>query len=209
MSRRQRTWGQTANAAVVDLAGRVDLQTAEVAQRAASVLAFAVRVLRWPTLLLLLAPLPFHAVTLVLALRADGVMRALGLTAFAVLAAVSVTFAVRRFRILRAAGDPQALGTELGIAVSLSERVDDTRSVLTGILSGSGWRIFARLRSLWRGIGMTARWIDDVGDLPRARYFVPPKIGTTVTLVIASLWLIPASAACAALSVVAAVARSF
>ncbi|HUP98999.1 MAG TPA: hypothetical protein VM093_00920 [Aeromicrobium sp.] len=209
MSRRQRTWGQAANVAVGDLAGRVDTQTTDVAQRAASVLAFAVRLLRWPSLILLLAPLPFQLVTLVLALRADGVVRAVGLVACVLLASVSTAFGIRRSRILRAASDAPALGTELGIAVSMSERVDETRDVLTGILSGNGWRIFARLRSLWRGIGMTTRWIDQVGDLPRARYFVPPRIGTTVTLVIASLWLIPAAAVCAALSVVAALARAF
>lgn len=186
----------------------MDTQTSEVAQRAASVLAFAARVLRWPSLVLLLAPVPLHLVTLVLALRADGVGRAVGLVAFALLAAVSTAFGVRRSRILHAARDAPALGTELGIAVSLSDRVDDTRDVLAGVLSGGGWRIFARLRSLWRGVGMTGRWINEVGDLPRARYFVPPKIGTTVTVVVASLWLIPVSAACAALSVVAALARA-
>jgi hypothetical protein len=173
------------------------------------VLTFAVRVLRWPSLVLLLVPLPLHAVTLVLALRADGWVRIAGLLAFAALAAISLTFGVRRFRILRAVSEPTALGTELGIAVSMSERVDETRNVLAGIVGGGGWRIFARLRSLWRGIGMTTRWIDQVGDLPRARYFVPPRIGTTVTVVIAALWLIPASVACAALSVVAAIARAF
>jgi hypothetical protein len=209
VSRRQRSWGQATNAAVTDLAGRVDTQTSDVAQRAATVLAFAVRVLRWPSLFLLVAPLPLHLITLVLALRADGVVRSVGLLAFAALAAVSVSFGVRRFRILRAVRDPQALGTELGIAVSLSDRVDEARGALAGIVSGGGWRIFDRLRALWRGVGMTGRWIDQVGDLPRARYFLPPKIGTTVTLVLASLWLIPAAAACAVLSGIAAVARAF
>jgi hypothetical protein len=209
VGRRQRTWGQATNATVTELAGRVDLQTSDVAQRAASVLAFAVRVLRWPSLFLLVAPLPLHLITLVLALRADGVVRAVGLIAFAVLATVSASFAVRRLRILRAVSDTRALGTELGIAVSLSDRVDEARGALAGILSAGGWRIFDRLRALWRGVGLTGRWIEQVGDLPRARYFVPPKIGTTVTLVIASVWLIPASAACAVLSAVAALAHAF
>jgi len=194
---------------VTDLAGRVDVQTSDVAQRAATVLAVAVCILRWPSLFLLVAPLPLHLITLVLALRTDGVVRAIGLLAFAALAAVSVAFGVRRFRILHAVKDVQALGTELGIAVSLSDRVDDARGALAGILSAGGWRIFDRLRALWRGVSLTGRWIDQVGDLPRARYFVPPKIGTTVTLVIASLWLIPASAVCAVLSGIAAVSRAF
>jgi uncharacterized membrane protein len=194
---------------VGDLAARVDGQTSEVAQRAATVLAFAVRVLRWPSLALLAAPVPFELATLVLSARADGVVRVLGLVAVAAMATVTLAFAVRRRRILSAVREPQALGTELGIAVSLSERVDDTRSILTDVLQGGGWRIFARLRALWSGVALTGRWIQEVGDLPRARYFVPPKIGTTVTLAIASAWLIPASVICAALSVVAGLARAF
>ena len=49
----------------------------------------------------------------------------------------------------------------------------------------------------------------DAGDLPRARYFVPPKIGTTVTLAIASLWLVPVSVVVALFAVIGSVAGSF
>ncbi|MFL6090219.1 MAG: hypothetical protein ACJ71Z_08775 [Aeromicrobium sp.] len=208
MDRRQRSWGKAANQAVADLTSRVDTQTSDVAQRAAGVLAFAVRILRWPSLLLLLAPLPFELLTAVLALKAHGAAELIGLAAAGLTAAVSLAFGVRRSRILRAVADPRALGTELGIAVSLSDRVDDTRGVLADLVGGGGWRILERLRGLWGGVSLTGRWIDQVGDLPRARYFVPPKIGTTVTLAIASAWLIPVSVVCAVLSVIGAVARA-
>jgi hypothetical protein len=56
---------------------------------------------------------------------------------------------------------------------------------------------------------MTGRWIEGVGDLPRARYFVPPKIGTTVTVAIAALWLVPVSIVVAFLAVIGTVAGSF
>ena len=85
------------------------------------------------------------------------------------------------------------MATELGIAVSLSGKVDETRTALTQIAGGGGWRVLSRLRGVWSGVGMTGRWIEGVGDLPRARYFVPPKIGTTVTIAIAALWLVPIS----------------
>ena len=175
------------------MAARVDGQTGEVAQRATSVIVLAVRVLRIPTLLMLIAPLPFIAATLLLAVNAEGAGRVIGLVAGLLMAVVSFAFGARRQRILRAVEEPTALATELGIAVSLSGKVDETRTALTQIAGGGGWRVLSRLRGVWSGVGMTGRWIEGVGDLPRARYFVPPKIGTTVTIAIASLWLVPVS----------------
>ena len=191
--RSRRSWGARANRGVEDMAARVDGQTGEVAQRATQVIVLAVRVLRIPTLLVLIAPIPFIAATLLLAVNAEGPGRTIGLIAGLLMAAVTIAFGARRQRILRAVEEPTALATELGIAVSLSGKVDETRTALTQIAGGGGWRVLSRLRGVWSGVGMTGRWIDSVGDLPRARYFVPPKIGTTVTIAIASLWLVPIS----------------
>ena len=191
------------------LTEQVDGQTNQVAQHAARVLALAVRLLRWPTLALLCLPVPLELVTLVLAVRADGWARVVGLIVVALLAAVTITFGIRRHRILRAVSEPSALGTELGIAVSLSERVDDARDVLGEVIGGGGRQMFGRLRGLWRGVSTTGRWIEEVGDLPRARYFVPPTIGTTVTLAWAAAWLIPVSVIVTVLAVVGTIARAF
>jgi hypothetical protein len=197
------------NGGIDRVTGQVDGQTSQVAQHAARVLAVAVRLLRWPTLALLCAPIPFELVLLGLALSADGWARVLGLIVVALLVAVTVTFGVRRNRILRAVAEPSALGTELGIAVSLSERVDDARDVLGEVVGGGGRQVFRRLRGLWHGISITGRWIEEVGDLPRARYFVPPKIGTTVALTWAAAWLIPVSIALTLLAGVGSIARAF
>ena len=191
--RSRRSWGARANRGVNDMAAQVDGQTGEAAQRATSVIVLAVRVLRIPTLLVLIAPLPFIAATLLLAVNAEGAGRMIGLFAGLFMASISLAFGVRRQRILRAVEEPTALATELGIAVSLSGKVDETRTALAQIAGGGGWRVLSRLRGVWSGVGMTGRWIEGVGDLPRARYFVPPKIGTTVTIAIASLWLVPIS----------------
>ena len=207
--RSRRSWGARANRGVNDMAAQVDGQTGEVAQRATSVIVLAVRVLRIPTLLVLIAPIPFIATTLLLAVNADGLGRAIGLVVGLLMAAVSFAFGARRQRILRAVEEPTALATELGIAVSLSGKVDETRTALTQIAGGGGWRVLSRLRGVWSGVGMTARWIEGVGDLPRARYFVPPKIGTTVTIAIASLWLVPVSVGVAFFAVIGTVAGSF
>ena len=193
MRNRRTSWGARANRGVNDMAAQVDGQTGEVAQRATSVIVLAVRMLRIPTLLVLVAPLPFIVATLLLAVNAEGGGRTIGLVVGLLMAAVSFAFGARRLRILRAVEEPTALATELGIAVSLSGKVDETRTALTQIAGGGGWRVLSRLRGVWSGVSMTGRWIENVGDLPRARYFVPPKIGTTVTIAIASLWLVPIS----------------
>ncbi len=203
------SWGARANEGVDAMAARVDGQTGDVAQRATQVIVLAVRVLRVPTLLVLVAPLPFIFVTLLLALNADGAGRTVGLVVGLLMAAVSTAFGVRRKRILRAVDEPTALATELGIAVSLSGKVDETRTALTQIAGGGGWRVLSRLRGVWSGVGMTGRWIEGVGDLPRARYFVPPKIGTTVTVAVAALWLVPVSVVVTLLAIVGTVAGSF
>jgi hypothetical protein len=191
------------------MASRVDGQTGDVARRTTSVIVLAVRVLRIPTLLVLIAPLPFIAATLLLAVNAEGIGRTIGLVVGLLMAAVSLAFGTRRHRILRAVEEPAALATELGIAVSLSGKVDETRAALTQIAGGGGWRVLSRLRGVWSGVGMTGRWIEGVGDLPRARYFVPPKIGTSVTIAIASLWLVPISIVVVMFAVIGSVAGSF
>lgn len=197
------------NRALDQVAAQVDGQTNQVAQHAARVLALAVRLLRWPTLALLCVPIPLELISLGLALNAAGWARIVGLVVAALMAAVTVTFGVRRHRILRAVAEPSALGTELGIAVSLSERVDDARNVLGEVVGGGGRQVFRRLRGLWHGISITGRWIEEVGDLPRARYFVPPKIGTTVALTWAAAWLIPASIVVTFLAGIGTIARAF
>jgi hypothetical protein len=66
--------------------------------------------------------------------------------------------------------------------------------------------VLGRLRGLWQGTQMTGHWIDEIGDLPRARYFGPPKIGTTITIAVAALWLVPVSIVVALFSLIGTVA---
>ena len=203
-----RGFGSQANSAVGGFASRVDSQTGEVAHRVAGVITVAVRVLRLPTAILQVAPVPFILATLMLGLVADGGVRIVVLIAGVVMAAVSGAFWLRRRNILRAVDDPDKLATELGIAISLSDKVDETRGALERIGGGGGWRLFDRLKGAWGGMTMTGRWIDGVGDLPRARYFVPPKIGTTVTLTMAALWLVPISVVVALFALIGTLAGS-
>jgi hypothetical protein len=206
--RSAKSFGSQANSAVGGFTTRVDGQTGEVARHVAEVAAVGVRLLRLPSALVLYAPLPFIALTLALGLVADGGLRALILVAGLLMAAVSAAFWGRRHRILQAVEEPDKLATELGIAISLSDKVEETRGALAAFAGGGGWRLFDRLKGVWRGVSMTGGWIDRVGDLPRARYFVPPKIGTTVTLTIVALWLVPISVVVTMLALIGTIAES-
>ncbi|WP_313404376.1 hypothetical protein [Aeromicrobium sp.] len=204
-----RNSGRRVNAAVDGLASKVDGQTADVARRAAPVITLAVRLLRWPSLLVLVAAWPFLAGLAVVALVADDTwlkVLAGGLAGLG--AVVSAAFALRRHRVLDAVRDEPQFATELGIAVSLSDDVGEARQAL-GQLAGTtgGVRVFSRLKGLWRGFGVAPGVLESIDDLPRARWFFPPRIGTSVTLSLAALLLVPVSFLACLLLVIAAAAR--
>ncbi|MEO6606032.1 MAG: hypothetical protein ABIN55_10500, partial [Aeromicrobium sp.] len=171
--------GTQANKAAGDMAARVDDQTGDVAKRVAGMITVAVKVARTPTALVMILPIPFIATTLVLGAISDGAVRGVLLVVGAVMLLVSSAFWGRRRRILQAVEESDKLATELGIMISMSDKVDETRGAISTVAGAGGWRIFSRLKGVWSGISMTGRWIEGIGDLPRARYFGPPKIGTT------------------------------
>ena len=206
--RRTNALGAQANAAVNGFAARVDGRTTDVAGRAAQTISVAVRLLRIPTAVIGAVPIPFILTTIVMGIVADGVLRVVILIAGVAMAAVSAMFWGRRHRVLQAVEDPDRLATELGVMLAMTGRVEETRGALTQIAGGGGWRVLGRLRGVWQGTQMTGRWIDEIGDLPRARYFGPPKIGTTISISIAALWLIPISVIAALFAVVGTVADS-
>ncbi len=201
-------WSSQANRAAHDAAQRVDDTTGESTQRAAAVIASAVRLLRWPTAAVLWLSGPFIMATILIGWAADGSMGWVILVLGLLMAAVAGTFAVRRKRVLHAVADPEALAAELRVMVNLTGRTQQTGAVLRDITGGDGWRVLGRLRGLWRGANLPAQWVQEVGELPRARYFAPPKIGTTVTLTVAAAWLVPISIVVTALSAIGALAGS-
>lgn len=205
---RIRRSGAQANAAFHDFASRVDGHTADVASRAVQMIGLAVRVLRIPTAVVGLASLPFIAATILIGLLSGGAGGILILVAGLVMAGVSGFFWGRRRKMLQAVEDPAQLATELGIMLAMTGKVDETQGVLAQIAGGGGWRFLGRLRGVWQGTQMTGHWIEQIGDLPRAKYFGPPKIGTTITISIAMLWLVPISIVVALFSVIGSVAGS-
>lgn len=206
--RRRSSLGDQANTAVNDFASRVDGRTHEVAAHAAQMIVVAVRLLRIPTALVGLVPVPFVMMTLALGFLADGAVGVVILVVGAAMAGISAMFWGRRRRVLHAVDDPDRLATELGVMLAMTGKVEQTRGALTQIAGGGGWRILGRLRGVWQGTQMTGRWIDEIGDLPRARYFGPPKIGTTITLSVAALWLVPVSVVVSLFALVGTIAGS-
>lgn len=206
--RQVKSLGGRANSAVGDLAAKVDDQTGEVAKKAAAVIVLAVKVARIPTALVMVLPIPFIVTTLVLGVVADGAIGWVLLAAGAIMLLVSGAFCGRRRRILQAVDEPDKLATELGIMISMTDKVEETRGAISTIAGAGGWRIFSRLKGVWSGAKMTGRWIEGIGDLPRARYFGPPKIGTTVTVAVAALWLVPVSLVVTLVAVIGSIAGS-
>lgn len=196
-----------ANRAVQSMATRVDGQTEEVAARAAKVITIAVRLLRFPTLALLLLPFPFILIVAAVAIWSTGALQVIAAVVAVVMSGVSGVLGYRRYRILKAVEDEQKLATELAIAVSLSGKVDETRLALGQITHQDGLRVFSRLRGVWNTAGLGTSWITGIGDLPRAKHFFPPTVGTTVTIAIAAAWLIPISFVAAIFLGIAGIAR--
>ena len=93
----------------------------------------AVRLLRIPSLVLAVAPLPFLLAVVLLGLAADTTAGTVLVVVAVLVALVPLAFLARRSRILKAVEEPEALATELGIAVSLSDKVDEARGALTSI----------------------------------------------------------------------------
>ncbi|MFT4187005.1 MAG: hypothetical protein QM621_00310 [Aeromicrobium sp.] len=205
---RKKGWGTRANEATTRLTSQVDDQTGEASRKAASLIVLAVRILRIPTAILLVLPIPFLIAMGFASSAIGGTAGVLCGLLTLVLTAILTAFGWQRRQIIRAADDPEALGTELGIMVNLSDRADDTRGVLEQLAGGGGVRLFSRLTGAWRGVTMPARWIDEVGDLTRARQFAPPRVGFTVTVTIATLWVVPLSVVGAILLLIGALARS-
>ena len=151
--RQVKSLGGRANTAVGDLAAKVDDQTGEAAKKAARVIMLAVNLLRIPTALLMILPVPFILTTIALGLLSDGGIRWVLLAAGLAMLAVTSAFWGRRRRILQAVEEPDKLATELGIMISLTDKVEETRGAISSIAGAGGWRIFERLKGgglVWR-----------------------------------------------------------
>lgn len=205
---RRRSMRQRANEAVAAAAQRIDDSTGQAAGRAAHTLALTVRVLRVPTAVIGVIPIPFIVAVLLLGVQGSGLGSIIAVIGGAIMAVLSGLFFIRRQQLLNAVDDPEQLATELAIMAELSGRTHDGRGVLLQIAGDSGFAVFSRLRRLWSAAQPDGHWIRGIGDLPRAKWFGPPRIGTTIMLSISALWLIPISVIACLFTFIAVVAGS-
>lgn len=202
----RRTTRQRTNDAMRSAAARIDDQTGQTARRAAGALAVTVGVLRIPSLVIGVLPFPFIAAVLLMGAGGDSVGHVFTVLVAVAMAAVSALFFWRRQRMLTAVDDPEQLASELAIMSELAAKDNDSRTVLLQIAGDGGYRAFSRMRGLWTaGRGP---WMRAIGELPRAKWFGPPRVGTTVTVSIAALWLIPVSVVVCLFTLIAVAAGS-
>ena len=149
----------------------------------APVLALAVRVLRLPSLLLALLPVLPLVVLAWLAWGWDSPARQIGLAVSALGGAAVVVFLVRRARYLQATRDVTALAEDLVTFTDLADLDADLGEALQSVISRGGLRLMSRIRGFWRLVSFPSRLEDHVDSLERLRWFLPPLVGTTVTLV--------------------------
>lgn len=200
-------WGSKTNEAMNRWAAKVDGPTGIAARDAAGVISLGVKILRWPTLALLVLVAPSLAATGLIAALNDGLIGSIAAVVVVVELGVWVLFAWRRQQILTAIDDTNALASQIGVAAEMSGRPAEIAGVLTTLNANSGPRIWNRLRSTLSKTQTDAVWIRQVSDLDRARWFFPPSVGRTMTLAVAMLWLVPVSAVSTFLLFVAAIAN--
>ncbi|SEF01191.1 hypothetical protein [Ruania alba] len=154
----------------------------------APVLRRAVRILRFPAYAVGLVPVLPLLGTAVVAATGDGWERIVLLLLVAAGVAVVVLWWIRIHRYVSAVDDPDALTAEFVQLVDLLEMRDEVLDRLKNLAEKGGLRFFRRLRSLWRVVTIPDYLTGRIEDLGRARWFVPPAVGTTVLRATALLW---------------------
>ena len=200
-------WGSRTNETVNAWASKVDGPTGLAARDATGALVLAVRVLRWPTLFLLVITAPILIATGLIAGLSDGPVATIAAIVLAVEVIVWGAFSWRRLQILRAIEDPEDLATQIGVAAQMSGRPAEIAGELTSLAKQGGVKLMSRLRAMWSRKDPDVVWIRNVSDLDRARWFFPPTIGHTALMAVAMLWLVPVSAVVGFLLFVAAIAN--
>ena len=115
-------WGSKTNEAMNGWASKVDGPTGIAARDAAGVITLGVKILRWPSLALLVLVAPALAATGLIAVLNDGVIGSIAAVLGVAEIAIWALFAWRRQQILTAIDDPDALATQIGVAAEMSGR---------------------------------------------------------------------------------------
>lgn len=167
-----------------------DDRRAVLARRLAKTLSVATRILRWPSLVLIVIPvLPL----VVIAWFATTATRWTDILVLWVLAAVGlgieVVFIWRRRRFLDAAKDPAGMARELRLLLSPNVVTDEVMALLKQVAARGGLLIFRRLWAVWKLANLPEHLLDQLDDYPRAKLYLPPSIGISGIVSLCQVWL--------------------
>lgn len=165
----------------------------KLARGVAVTLRQAIRILRWPTALLLLVPVGPILGTAWIATRTSGWDRVIVLVLLVVGAGITLAWAVRRHRYRAAVQDVEALTTELRALLEPSMVTDEAVDLLREVAARGGILLLRRLRAVWSLITFSDHLMDQSKGYKLARWFVPPTLATSGVLLTAHLWVVALS----------------
>lgn len=166
-----------------------DLGRTEATRIVAVTLVHWVRLARWPSLLLALAP-----VLPLLVGWGVAVSYGVGWVALAILlpvlagAASTVLFAIRRGRYLRAVTDGDELAAQLRALLEPQLVTDEAIDLVQRVTARGGLFLLRRLKAVWKLLTFPDHLVSTLERYDRARWFVPPALGTSAMLLTAQWW---------------------
>lgn len=158
------------------------------AQAHVAKVAFAVKVLRIPAILVGLPAIPALLVATGIAATAHGWWRiALLVLCLAGWVAVALWWIrVKRYR--DAIRDQDELAAQFTAAFALFDSGSEVLARMLAVVERGGIRVVYRLRSLWRVVRIPDYVTSQVEDLNAARWFIPPMPATTALRFTILLW---------------------
>ncbi|ACQ79674.1 hypothetical protein Bcav_1416 [Beutenbergia cavernae DSM 12333] len=169
--------------------GAIDARTAEAARRLAVPIARTTRVLRIPSWLFGFGASVPPLALVPLALSWQLWPKVVGLTVCAAAIVVVAWFWYRRLAMLRAVRDVDAFTGETAHLLSVTDLGGEVYSRLEAAAQRGGIGLMRRMAAIWRVIQIPSVLADHIEEHPRVRWFVPPRLLTTWTLVVATAWV--------------------
>lgn len=161
-----------------------------LASSLAKTLSVAMKVLRWPTALLMIVPVVPIAVLIIMLTRLNRLsdIIVLGVVVLAALV-INVMFLRRRFLFRRALAEPSELAQEFRALLTPTVVTDEVFGVLRNIAAKGGLLVLRRLRAAWSLVRLPDHLISQLDRYPKAKLFVPPSLNISGFISLAQIWL--------------------